>query len=190
MGAFLTISHAAPLTGVQWIQIGPAPEQINAEQNFQGAGPDSGQVFDMAIDPRGTSDQVLYIATEAGGIWKSTNGGSTWTPQTDFMPSLSMGAVALDAGNPSVVYAGTGNGPNQGFFKAVGIYKSSDAGQTWTVLNPNGIFTAGGGSCVFNSVDVPNGRFNGFNGNAINRIVSPSAKHSTRRDQFRAVALN
>src|SRR5712692_6876351 len=93
----------------QWTQIGPAPLRIDHEQNFQGQGPDSGEVVDIAIDPRNTTDQVIYIATNDGGIWKSTDGGTSWAPKTDFMPSLSMGAVALDPANPSIVYAGTGN---------------------------------------------------------------------------------
>jgi len=127
----------------QWTQIGPAPLRIDHEQNFQGQGPDSGEVVDIAIDPRGTTDQVIYIATNDGGIWKSTDGGASWAPKTDFMPSLSMGAVALDPGNPSIVYAGTGNLFDGGgvFFKGVGLYKSIDAGETWSVLNPGGIFT-------------------------------------------------
>src|SRR5262249_10755635 len=97
------------VVGVQWTQNGPAPLRIDHEQNFQGAGPDSGEVLDVAIDPRNATDNVIYIATNDGGIWKSTDGGTSWKPKTDFMSSLSMGAVTLDPGNPSIVYAGTGN---------------------------------------------------------------------------------
>ena len=133
---------AFPVARVQWTQIGPAPMRVDANQIFQGAGPDSGEVVDIAIDPRGTTDRTIYIASNDGGIWKSTDGGLTWAPKTDRMPSLSMGSVALDPGNPSVVYAGTGNLFDGGsfFFKAVGIYKSLDGGETWAVLNPGGIF--------------------------------------------------
>lgn len=149
------------LTGVQWTQIGPAPLSIDAEQIYQGAGPDSGEVLDIAIDPRGTTDQVVYIAANDGGIWKSTDGGGSWKPKTDYMSSLSMGAVALDPSNPSVVYAGTGNlFDGSGLFtRGLGVYKSIDAGDTWTVLNPT----------TFSS---PNGIFSGV---GINRIVLPSS---------------
>src|SRR5207245_1181347 len=142
------------IVGGQWRQIGPAPLRIDREQVFQGAGPDSGEVVDIAIDPRNTTDQTIYIATNDGGIWKSTDGGMTWKPKTDFMLSLSMGAVALDPGNPDIVYAGTGNLFDGGgvFFKGVGIYKSTDAGETWVVLNPGGM----------------------FNNRGINRIVLPA----------------
>jgi len=122
------------VAGVQWKQVGPAPLLIDKEQNFQGEGPDSGEVVDIAIDPRNTTDRTIYIATNDGGIWKSTDGGASWAPKTDFMPSLSMGAVALDPGNPSIVYAGTGNPFDGGgvFSKGVGLYKSIDSGETWT----------------------------------------------------------
>jgi hypothetical protein len=132
--------------GGTWTQVGPAPLRIDKEQIFQGAGPDSGEVVDIAIDPRGTTDQVIYIATNDGGIWKTTNGGTSWQPKTDFMPSLSMGAVTLDPRHPDVVYAGTGNlfdGGGQ-FFKGLGIYKSNDGGNTWSILNPGNIFTGRG----------------------------------------------
>ena len=132
-GAFMATSRAGGLIGVQWTQVGPAPLSIDAEQNYQGAGPDSGQVTEIAIDPRGTSDQNIFISTNDGGIWKSTDGGTTWKPKTDYLATLSMGAVALDAGNPSIVYAGTGNQFNNGFFNAVGIYKSTDGGDSWTL---------------------------------------------------------
>ena len=147
------ITGAVPVVGAQWAQIGPQPLRIDAKQNFQGAGPDSGQVTDIAIDPRNATDQVIYIATNDGGIWKSTTGGANWTAKTDFMPSNSMGAVALDPGNPSIVYAGTGNAFNNGFFKGIGVYRSIDGGDTWTIPAGNLV----------------------LNGQAINRIVLPAA---------------
>ena len=110
----------------------PSRLRIDAEQNFQGTGPDAGMITELAIDPRGTTDQVVYQSNNDGGIWKTTDSGAHWTPMTDFMPSNSMGAVTLDAGNPSIVYAGTGNLFNNGYFNPTGVYRSVDAGQTWT----------------------------------------------------------
>jgi photosystem II stability/assembly factor-like uncharacterized protein len=144
---------AGGVVGVQWTQIGPAPLRIDKEENFQGEGPDSGEVLDIAIDPRNSADNIIYIATNDGGIWKTTDGGTTWKPKTDFMPSLSMGAVELDPGNPSIVYAGTGNLFDGGgvFFKGVGIYKSLDSGETWSIVGGNV-----------------------FNGKGVNRMVLPA----------------
>ena len=125
--------------------------RIDKVQIFQGTGPDSGEVIDIAIDPRGGTDQVVYIATNDGGIWKTTDGGTTWAAKTDAgclpgpgpCPSLSMGAVTLDPRNPDIVYAGTGNPFDGGchFSKGVGVYKSTNGGDTWRILNPGGIFT-------------------------------------------------
>ena len=135
------------VVGVRWKQIGPAPLRIddrNTTQGgdnfwFQGDGPDSGMVSDIAIDPRGSTDRTVYIATNDGGIWKTTNGGLTWQTNTDDMPSLSMGAVAIDAVNRQVVYAGSGNGFDGGckFTKGAGLYKSVDGGATWSVASTN-----------------------------------------------------
>jgi photosystem II stability/assembly factor-like uncharacterized protein len=110
-----------------WRQIGPAP----LRQDSVGLG---GVVYDLAIDPRGTSDRIMYIATN-GGIWKTTDGGATWSPKTDSMPSNSMGAVALDPNNPDIVYAGTGTliDPLGINFRADGVYRSTDGGDTWRV---------------------------------------------------------
>lgn len=97
------------VTGTLRSQISPAPLKIDQLQVFQGVRPDSGEVVDIAIDPSGASDQTIFVATNDGCIWKSTDGGATWTLKTEFMPSLSMGAVALDPDNPQIVCASTGN---------------------------------------------------------------------------------
>lgn len=137
---------AGGITGVQWKQIGPAPIQDSSgagQINVPG-GSESGLVTDIAIDPTGTTDQTIFIATQNGGVWKSTDGGMTWAPKTDFLPAISIGAVALDQSNPSNVYAGTGSlfiGNGIQDFNSAGVYKSTDGGDTWTVLNPEGVFT-------------------------------------------------
>jgi hypothetical protein len=131
-----TVTSSTPLQGVEWTQVGPSPLRIDQQQQFQGTGPEAGEVVDIAVDPRGTTDQVIFVASNDGGIWKSSDGGKSWATKTDRMPSLSMGAVALDPGNPSIVYAGTGNIFDGGitFSKGVGIYKSTDDGDTWSVV--------------------------------------------------------
>jgi hypothetical protein len=132
---------------VLWTPLGPGPLSIEsqivwddpptADKSFQGFGPDSGEVTDIAIDPTGAADLNLYIATNDGGIWTSSDGGATWYPATDSMLSLSMGAVALDPVNPQIVYAGTGNPFDGGevFTKGIGIYRSNDGGDTWNLLD-------------------------------------------------------
>jgi hypothetical protein len=145
--------------GFVWSNVGPAPlNNLPNASIYQGDAPVGGEVTDIAIDPSGATDSIIYIATNNGGIWKTTDGGNSWFPTSDSLPSLSMGAVALDPANPLIVYAGSGNlfDGSQGFVKASGLYKSVDGGQTWFV-------TDGG---VFGST---------LQGIGINRIICPAA---------------
>ena len=71
-----------------------------------------------------------------GGVWRSTNGGSSWLPRTDSQASLTTGAVTIDRTNPSIVYAGTGvaggfDNSLRGLSKGVGVYRSQDGGDTF-----------------------------------------------------------
>src|ERR1035437_1672345 len=143
---------------VLWTPIGPAPIIVDAEQSTMGKGPDAGEVTDIVIDPTGSSDQTIYISSDDGGIWKTADAGSTWVPLTDQMFSLSMGAVAMDPANPKILYAGSGNLFDGGatFTKAAGIYRSADAGLTWSIVD-GGYF-----GTIFANV-------------GINRIVCPAA---------------
>src|SRR6516162_9070386 len=68
-----------------WIPKGPAP--ISG-----GGGGDSGRIAALAVDP--TDSNTIYIAAAGGGVWKTTNSGSTWTPLTDDQPTAFMGAIA------------------------------------------------------------------------------------------------
>ena len=70
---------------------------------------------------------VYYVGTPDGGVWKTNDGGRTWKPRMDELRVSSIGAVAVAASNPNIVYAGTGEeSPGEG------IFKSTDAGKTWT----------------------------------------------------------
>ncbi len=97
----------------------------------------TGAVVDVAVQP-GSSD-VIFAATAGGGVWQTTNGSSAapvWATTTDALPSTAMGAVAFAPADASgqTVYAGTGtfsSWPSTG--PAVGIYKSTDGGDSWTV---------------------------------------------------------
>jgi len=119
-----------------WRQIGPAPLQVGRHQVFQGAGPVSGEVVDIALDPRGGDTRTMYAAAGNGGLWKSTDGGTSWRPMTDQLPATAIGAVAIDPVNPDIIYIGTGNLFNgaAGMPKAAGLFKSVDAGRSWARL--------------------------------------------------------
>ena len=104
-----------------------------AALNWQLAGPTNipGRVTDIAVDP--TDSSIIYVASAGAGVFKTTNLGQTWKPVFDEIGTYSMGAVTVDPNNPSVVYAGTGeiNGRVQ-TYDGTGLYKSTDAGETWT----------------------------------------------------------
>ena len=88
----------------------------------------SGRVTSIATDP--SNPNTLYLGSASGGVWKSTDGGSSWTPLTDSLYPLAVGSIAVDLNG--VVYVGTGEGNNNvdGHF-GEGILKSSDGGITW-----------------------------------------------------------
>ena len=99
---------------------------------LRGIGPalTSGRVAALAVDP--TDKRVWWIATASGGVWKTTNAGTTFTPVFDNEGSYSIGAVALDPKNPSVVWVGTGeNNSQRSVGYGDGVYKTEDGGRSW-----------------------------------------------------------
>lgn len=84
-----------------------------------------------------TSLQTMYACGASGGIFKSDDAGSTWMPIFDNQPSLSIGDLAIAPGNENILYAGTGE-PNSGggsiTYDGAGVFKSIDAGMTWTSI--------------------------------------------------------
>jgi photosystem II stability/assembly factor-like uncharacterized protein len=107
----------------------------DAMQNFafRSVGPSltTGRLSDIAVDPKNSN--VWYVAASAGNLWKTENRGNTWTPIFETYGSYSLGAVVVDPNNSNVVWLGTGENNNQRSVSfGDGIYKSTDAGNTWT----------------------------------------------------------
>src|SRR5687768_13739831 len=77
---------------------------------------------------------VYYAGAASGGVWKTEDGGATWKPTFDGQSSQAIGAVAVAPTNPSIVWAGTGEAwaVRDMDMQGDGIYKSTDAGETWT----------------------------------------------------------
>ena len=88
-----------------------------------------------SITSAGASSRPLeyYFGAVGGGLWKTTDGGTSWRPVTDGqIKSSSVGAVAVSESNPDVVYLGMGETELRGnIMQGDGIYKSTDAGKTW-----------------------------------------------------------
>ncbi len=95
----------------------------------------SGRTNSIAFHP--TNPQIMYIGAAQGGVWKTTNGGNNWVPLTDNLGSLASGDVAIDPQSPNILYYGTGELNYSGDSQyGDGIYKSSDAGSSWTKIAP------------------------------------------------------
>jgi photosystem II stability/assembly factor-like uncharacterized protein len=100
---------------------------------FRSIGPSltTGRLSDIAVDPKNSN--VWYVAVSAGNLWKTENRGNTWTPIFETYGSYSLGAVVVDPKDSKVVWLGTGENNNQRSVSfGDGIYKSVDAGATWT----------------------------------------------------------
>ncbi|HEX2224598.1 MAG TPA: glycosyl hydrolase, partial [Thermoanaerobaculia bacterium] len=109
-----------------------APEEEFGPLEYRLLGPAwGGRVSRVAGIPG--NPKVYYTATASGGVWKSADGGYKWEPVFDEQPISSMGSIAVSASDPNVVYAGSGEANIRGNVAAGnGIYKSVDAGKTWT----------------------------------------------------------
>jgi type IX secretion system substrate protein len=96
-------------------------------QQISGAGP----IWSLAVDP--TNTNIIYVASNTAGIWKTTNGGTTMTINNTGITNLTMNFVALATSSPGTLYCGGGSAT-----AGNGMYKSTDAAGTWTAIN-NGI---------------------------------------------------
>ncbi|MBM4176787.1 MAG: hypothetical protein FJ213_11550 [Ignavibacteria bacterium] len=82
---------------------------------------------------------IIYVGTASGGLWRSKGSGVDWEPLFDEQPVASIGAVAVDQNIPDVIWVGTGEGnPRNSQTSGNGVYKSLDAGKTWTHLGLEG----------------------------------------------------
>ncbi len=95
-----------------------------------GPGNTGGRVVDLAVVE--SHPATLYVATASGGLWKTTNNGTSWAAVFERQATVSLGAVAVAASNPDVVWVGTGeaNARNSVAW-GDGVYKSTDGGQSW-----------------------------------------------------------
>ena len=107
----------ATLSGLEFRPIGPSYN--------------SGRVVDFAVQPDKT--QVIYVATASGGIWKTVNNGTTWSPVFDSEGSYSIGCLAMDPTNSNAIWVGTGeNNSQRSVAFGDGVYRSDDGGKSWT----------------------------------------------------------
>jgi len=95
-----------------------------------GPGYMSGRVADIAVDQ--TDPATWYVGIGSGGVWKTVNAGTTWTPIFDDEAVYSIGDVTIDPSNPNIIWVGTGeNNGGRHIAFGDGVYKSMDGGKTW-----------------------------------------------------------
>ncbi|WP_445383364.1 WD40/YVTN/BNR-like repeat-containing protein [Robiginitalea sp. IMCC43444] len=107
--------------------------------SFRNIGPAflSGRIADIAIHPE--DDNIWYVAVGSGGVWKTENAGTTWTPLFDQQSSYSTGCVTIDPNNPSTIWVGSGEdvgGRHVAY--GDGVYRSKDGGKSWENLGLKG----------------------------------------------------
>ena len=111
-----TALEEANLSGLKFRSIGPALT--------------SGRIADIAVNPNNFSE--YYVATAAGGVWKTTNSGNTFAPLFDSQGSYSIGCVKISPHNANEIWVGSGENNNQRSVSyGDGVYKSLDGGKSW-----------------------------------------------------------
>ncbi len=112
------------LNPMQWAPLGPQPI---VDEYWSGPDEASGRV--VSIAPHPLSENIVYIASASGGVWKTVDQGINWVALTDELPILNHGFVAVDPNTPTTVYAGTGEYTTGSM--GDGIFRSLDEGETW-----------------------------------------------------------
>jgi len=139
-----------------WLTAGPDVLHYNSGAvgaTYQDA---SGRVAGIAVDP--TDSNTFYSASAGGGVWKTTNGGASYIPLTDFLGDTAMGSVAVAPSDHNTVYAGTGEANFAGDSKyGIGLLKSTNGGTTWSLITgPAGVFNRQSISRIVISPTDPN----------------------------------
>ncbi|MCB9399032.1 MAG: glycosyl hydrolase [Acidobacteria bacterium] len=120
------------------------PSQPGLTWSFAGPNNLGGRVTCAAMDPRGTN--VIYVGSASGGLFKSIDGGASWTALLDDLDCLAVGALTLDPNNPDILYVGMGE-PNGGggsvAYGGTGVYKSIDGGAHFVSLGLQDTFSIG-----------------------------------------------
>src|ERR1051325_3747056 len=151
--------QAPPLAiGGAWTPIGPTTI-ANGQSLSGGNTAVSGRVTSVVVDPN--SSNKVYLGTAQGGVWRSLDGGVTWTAIFDSATSLAIGALALAPSNTSILYVGTGefNGCADCFFGA-GLYRIDNVDTAPSLVGP-----------INPQQTIGNLTYNVFNGRSITKIL-------------------
>ncbi|RYZ27877.1 MAG: hypothetical protein EOP49_41925, partial [Sphingobacteriales bacterium] len=133
---------SARLLNTPWFPVGPSVTPDNKTGYMENG---LGRINCIAFHPN--SPATYFVGVAQGGVWKTTNNGQTWTPLTDNLPITRISDISIDPNNPDVMYIsvcdfayiGAGlmlDGRKRNTHYGLGVYKTTDGGQTW---NPTGL---------------------------------------------------
>ncbi|MBE0647416.1 MAG: PKD domain-containing protein [Bacteroidales bacterium] len=111
-------------SGGAWTNLGPSQIPAPGPAGYEGLG----RINNVAFHP--TDPDTWYIAAPSGGMWMTSDGGSTWETHTDTLPTLGVSAIVVDYTNPSIIFIGSGD-RDAGDAPGLGIFKSTNGGLTW-----------------------------------------------------------
>lgn len=123
--------RTAQTQNAAWTFSGPASTQ----SGYYGIG----RLNTIAFHP--TDANTFYVGAPAGGLWKTTNGGTSWTALTDHLPVIGVADIAIDPSNPNIIYLVTGD-CDGGDTYSIGVLKSTDGGATWNTTGMSWTVTA------------------------------------------------
>ena len=97
----------------------------------------NGRLDRIAFHP--TNANIIYVGAPSGGLWKTTNGGTTWSSLDNYLPTAGVSGIAISAVNPNIIYVLTGSGDGNGSYSnpSPGVYKSMDGGDSWVFKSFN-----------------------------------------------------
>lgn len=123
----LQYGHTKSANG-SWTEVGP----INQPESYPSQPNGLGRLNAIAFHP--TNADIIYVGAPSGGLWKTIDGGKTWVPLTDDVATLGVSSILIHPTNPDIIYIGTGD-RDSGDAEGLGVYKSTDGGETWTAAN-------------------------------------------------------
>ena len=113
------------VNSVNWTLIGPSTLPTSSISFYPGMGRLNAIAFN------GTDTNTMYVGSPAGGVWKTTNGGTTWSPKGDELANLGVSDIVINPTNTGILYLATGDWDGVQN-RSIGVFKSIDGGDNWT----------------------------------------------------------
>ena len=130
-------SQTDQLSAQRWRPLGPAPIPVTASVSY------SGRASAIAVHP--TNPDIVYVGMAQGGLYRTLNGGATWTPLLDDAQTLAIGSISISPSDPTTVFVGTGESTLSGSsFFGVGVYRITNADTSPVVSGPLNLGVTGG----------------------------------------------